>query len=96
MKQYTITEYNDWEGETFGYILMLTDSEYDIIAKAFEDSESFEIKPSEYTYEQVDMINKHSSNSYMSRLQFVRLSDDVNLSEIDEETFYKRNNLDLI
>lgn len=36
MKQYTITEHNDNEGETFGYILMLTNNQYKSISNRID------------------------------------------------------------
>lgn len=69
-KQYTITEENDWEGETFGYIMDLTDDEVALITKGLTESEFHSIEQSSHTPEDVALVNKHSDNSYMPRLGF--------------------------
>jgi len=69
-KQYTITEYNDWEGETFGYIMDLTDDEVALITKGLAESEFHSIEPSSHTPEDVALVKKHDTNGYMDRLGF--------------------------
>lgn len=69
-KQYTITEENDWEGETFGYIMDLTDDEVALITNGLAESEFHSIEPSNYTPEQAALVNKHDTNGYMPRLGF--------------------------
>lgn len=76
MKQYTITEENDWEGETFGYIIDLSEQEYEYIIKNITNCLSLSLEETNYTPEQVETINKHSSNSYMPRLDFYEFKKD--------------------
>lgn len=90
--QVTITEHNDWEGETFGYILDLEPILIDKILKGLqEEIEEGVIEVSvdtNYTQEQVDTINKHSSNTYMDRLNFYSLA----VNDVEDwyyDVFYK-------
>lgn len=98
-KQYTITEYNDWEGESFGYIMLLTTEEAEKIEKKakeiFEDEEVITIEETDYTEKDVEKINRVSSNSYMNRLGFYEFKSDKVLDEWNEhgDLFYKGNGL---
>lgn len=91
-KQYTITEYNDWEGETFGYIMDLTDDEVALITKGLAESEFHSIEPSSHTPEDVALVKKHDTNGYMDRLGFYEfkepLEDMIN-SETDRIKGYE-------
>lgn len=97
MRQYEITEENDNEGETFGYILELTNEQYEVIKTRFEDDEYVEyctIEPSEYTQEQTDLINKKSRNRYMDRLGWYELEKDLDLEACEYWEFpYKGNGM---
>ena len=97
MRQYEITEENDWEGETFGYILNLTDEQYQIIKSRFEEDDDFEccsIEPSNYTLEDVKLVNKKSKNGYMDRLCFYKLKEDLDLVNCEYGDFpYKGNGM---
>ena len=66
-KQYKVKENNDHEGETFNYVLDLTEEEAKIIAEKCEKlgDESLSISENNYTQEQIDEINNLSNNSYM-------------------------------
>lgn len=98
MKQYEITEENDWEGETFGYIVMLTEKQAKQIEQRFEEindgEEILSIEESNYDQKTVDLINKKSKNSYMNRLGFYTLNPTVDLTNFDYNDFpYKGNGL---
>lgn len=95
--QITITEDNDWEGETFSYILNVDEDtrkkiiEYFNKNKTEEDEEnpwSIELDTT-YTQEKVKEINKHSKNSYMDRINFYMLKEDIDFN--GEDIFYKGN-----
>ena len=76
-KQYTITEENDYEGETFWYIVYLTDEEFNEYLSLFSTEENewvYTIEESNYTVWEITMINKHSDNTYMERLSIRKVS----------------------
>lgn len=83
--QYTITEHNDHEWETWWYIIYPTDDQLNqIIDVIDEDGEwSFSMKVTNYTDDQVKLINKHF-NWYMDRLSFGELPEKINI-----DTLYK-------
>ena len=97
MKQYEIEERNDWEGETFSYIVELTEEQFNKIQKLFEGDEFEEvcsISECDYTKEQVDLINDKSSNSYMDRIAFYKLDPETDLENSEYNDFpYKGNGL---
>lgn len=69
-KTYVIEEKNEWEGENFGYIMDLTEEEYNIISNAFKNSNSFSIQECSLTYEEVKKINRAVKNGYKDRYNF--------------------------
>ena len=72
MKQVTITERNQWEGETFSYILNLDDKTILECKNGLKDNSNVKIEEdTNYTKEQVKELNNKSNNSYMDRYQFV-------------------------
>lgn len=93
MKQYTITEENEWEGETFGYILDLDTEILAKIEKGFEainmdyGVEILRIEESNYTEQDVQKINNASSNTYMDRLNFYRLQENLDLNNFEYDQF---------
>lgn len=97
MNQYTITEVNDWEGETFGYIVNITEDTFqrvsDILQEISDSGEAeVSIASSSYTPEQVELVNNHSSNTYMERLGFYEITN--SLTSTDYSNFpYKGNGL---
>lgn len=101
MKQYEITEDNDWEGETFGYILTLTDEQFEKIKTGFEiinEDEGYDkvtIEPCDYSQEQIDLINKKSRNRYMDRVNYYELNEnEFNLDSFEYSDFpYKGNGM---
>lgn len=72
MKQVTITERNEWEGETFSYILNLDDETILEFKKGLQDHSNVKIEENtNYTKELVENLNNGSNNNYMDRFQFV-------------------------
>ena len=72
MKQVTITERNEWERETFSYILNLDDKTILEFKNGLKDNSNVKIEEdTNYTKEQVKELNNKSNNSYMYRYQFV-------------------------
>ena len=72
MKQVTITERNQWEGETFSYILNLDDETILEFKNGLKDQSNVKIEEdTTYTKELVKELNNKSSNGYMCRYQFV-------------------------
>lgn len=69
--QITVTEENNWEGETFSYVMEVTEQMADAIEDFVkpDDSMKFERNTS-YTKESIAEINKHSNNSYLQRIGF--------------------------
>lgn len=66
-KQFTVKERNDWEGETFNYVIDITEDEAKEVAdkcKQFGDG-SLSIKQTDYTNEDIKKMNEDSSNCYM-------------------------------
>lgn len=100
-KQYSIIEENDWEGETFEYVVMLTDEEAQIIEAKFKSDDfytsSFTIQEFEepYTSKDVKLINKHSENTYMPRIGFYVFVNEDSLTNWNEKSslFYKGTGL---
>jgi len=66
-KQFTVTERNDWEGETFNYVLNLTEKEAKEVAEKCEQfgDGSLSISETNYTDIDIEKMNKASSNCYM-------------------------------
>lgn len=83
--QYTITEHNHHEWETRWYIVYPTDDQLNQIIDIIDEDEewSFSIEETNYTKDQVELINKHF-NWYMDRLSFGELPE-----KIDIDTLYK-------
>ena len=77
MNQYTITEENDWEGETFSYVMDLTDEEFNYINDRIGSIDALSIEPTTHTKESVKIINDHSDNSYKDRINFYKFKDDL-------------------
>lgn len=72
MKQITITERNDWEGETFSYILNLNDEEILDFKNGLKNNSNVKIEEdTNFTKDQIKELNNKSSNNYMWRYQFV-------------------------
>lgn len=78
---YEITEINEHEGETFGYIVELSKEELSAIQEYFTTHneewgyEVKSIKEFELTHEQVELINRYNSGTYSKRLKYMKLSE---------------------
>lgn len=73
-KQITVTEENDWEGETFSYILEVDEKMLSKIKEGLKDVDCIEIEENtSHTKEDVKKYNKISSNSYADRFQFCKI-----------------------
>lgn len=71
MKQVTITERNQWERETFSYILELDEQTLLEFKNGLKNQSNVKIdENTTYTKEQVKDLNNKSGNTYMSRFQF--------------------------
>lgn len=98
-KLYEITEYNDNESETFGYIILLSNEEFEkinhFIDKKYEVyDEDFSIKECTLSsFAEYLLINRYSSNSYMDRLTTCELSERLNIDDLNEGFLYKMNGL---
>lgn len=72
MKQVTITEINNWERETFSYILYLDDETILEFENGLKNNSNVRIeKNTTFTKDKVEELNKKSLNNYMCRYQFV-------------------------
>ena len=72
MKQVTITEINNWERETFSYILYLDDETILEFENGLKNNSNVRIeKNTTFTKDKVEELNKKSHNNYMCRYQFV-------------------------
>jgi hypothetical protein len=94
--QYTITENNEWEGETFNYVIDLTEDDVDKIQQKIEHFEidSLTIRKTDFTVEQIRTILDMSRNSYMDFIGKYELLDGILDNWTNEEdVFYKANGL---
>lgn len=76
-KQYVITEKNQWEGETFKYVLYLSDDEVKLIEQKMEEygRGALSIEPSDFDDGQIRDLNKLSDNCYMDFIAAYKLED---------------------
>jgi hypothetical protein len=98
--QITVTENNDWEGETFSYILnvdaeMLAQIEFGL--SAYNESVIWIDKFTSFTQESIKPLNRISNNTYMNRFGFYEVKE---LPKEDfrwyEDVFYKGVGLEKI
>ena len=91
-KQFTVKEVNDSEGETFNYILLITDELAKIISEKAEElgEDSLTISETNYTDEDIIKMNKASNNTYMDFIAPYRLNE-TSLDNWEEfgDCFYK-------
>jgi len=98
-KQYTITEDNEYEYETYGYILYLTSEQAksveDKIAEKCPKDKEISIEQTFYTKKEVDLINKHNLNYLLPRLDFYEFETETTLEDWKdyEDLFYKGSGL---
>jgi hypothetical protein len=101
-----INEENDWEGETFGYILDVSEQELkhieDILKNDDGNLAGYILEIKDLPINEIDKINKYSDNTYMDRLNtisrpentdniFLKLSN-KNFSDV----FYKGVNFNIL
>ena len=67
-KQYTITERNSWERETFGYVMDLTADQASQISDKIKAVSSLKIEQTDYTDDEIAEVNDNSQNNYKDRL----------------------------
>lgn len=105
MRQYTITENNDWEGEIWGYIINLTEDQYELLNSKMSEDENMplSIEPTDHTEEFVEKVNKHSYNIYMDSLSFMKFKSNFDFNILKNlkgeefwNCFYKANCLENI
>ena len=91
-KQITVKERNDWEGETFNYVIYVTPKEESQIREKCEKygKGSLTVQETNYTNEEIKKINATSSNEYMAFIAPYKLNDKsvVNWEEFGD-CFYK-------
>jgi len=95
--QITVTEENDWEGETFSYVMEVTEQMADAIEEFVKPDESMKFeRNTTYTKESIAEINKHSNNSYLQRIGFYELENEevekkllTRTCDKDDNFFYK-------
>lgn len=96
-KQYTVKERNEWEGETFNYVLLLTEDELKIVTEKCEKfgDGSLSVKETNHSDEDIKKMNDASDNSYMSFISAYKLKPGA-LENWDEfgDCFYKGNGLE--
>lgn len=93
-QQYIITERNDWEKETFSYVMNLSPIQYKKFCNTLlllDKNKCLSIKESSYTQEDIDKINEKSNNTYMRRIGFYTLDKDFAFHKWKEfgQFFYK-------
>jgi hypothetical protein len=96
--QIKITEHNDWEGETFNYIIDVTPNTLSLLELGLKNRENVTItKNTEYTPEAVEILNKESDNSYMAAYGFYKIKTlPTNDFDYYEDVIYKGKGLELI
>lgn len=97
MIQVRVIEQNDNEGETFSYVLNVTQERAEQLRVVFEDlqDDGWEIEiNTSYTPELIETLNKHVDNNYMDYIGFYKIPDDQVF--ISEDTFYKGSGLEKI
>lgn len=94
MRQYTITEENDWEGEQFFYVMNMTAEEALAVKVYLKQDDSFSVEESWLTKTDIRTRNRESGNSYMEEYSFRKLPENwrdlVNDTEVElGNLFYK-------
>ncbi len=91
-KQITVKERNEWEGETFNYVLLVTPEEEQQIRIKCEElgDGSLSVKESNLSDEDIRRMDDASNNSYMDFIAPYRLNEGA-LDEWKEfgDCFYK-------
>lgn len=86
--QITVTDNNSNEGEIFSFIFNVKEEYYNKLKEIIEeaDHEELSIEKTSFTEEEVDLLNKHSGNTYMLRFTFFDKAPDI--SELTKENVY--------
>ena len=95
--QITVTDNNEWEGESFSFVLELPEKEAYLIKRKESQSMKVELNTS-FNKESIELINSRSDNGYMSRIQFAQIKDLslLNLkNDLYDKIFYKGCGLNL-
>lgn len=98
MIQVTITEKNDWEGETFSYIMEVNAETLSLIKKGLANCSAIKVQENTiFTPDEVDKLNAASRNTYMPRFAFYEL-EPLPEKEFNwyDDVFYKGKGLKLI
>jgi len=76
-KQITVKERNNWEGETFNYVIYVTPEEESQIREKCEmyGDGSLTVQESNYTDEDIKKIDASSSNGYMALIAPYKLNE---------------------
>lgn len=98
MKQYTVKERNQWENETFNYVLMLSEEQVEQIKSKldeFQENEDYEelyidIFETDITDRDISLINMLSDNNYMALVGAYKLEENAIENWIEpQDLFYK-------
>ncbi|MDX1365476.1 MAG: hypothetical protein R3243_14795 [Arenibacter latericius] len=94
-KQFTVKERNQWEGETFNYVVDLTEDEAKEVAEKCKQfgNGTLSIKQTDYSDEEIKKMNDASLNCYMDFIARYELKDLKTWSEFGD-CFYKGVGLD--
>lgn len=92
-KQFTVKEKNEWENETFNYVLLITPKEAILIQEKINElefEEEISISETNYTNEDIKKINNTSNNCYMDFIAPYKLQENAIIDWEDRgDLFYK-------
>lgn len=95
-KQVTVKENNSWEGETFNYVIYVTDEELEVLKEKCEEigDGSLTVSETNYTNEEIKKMDAASNNGYMDFIAPYKLRENA-LNDWEEfgDCFYKGNGL---
>lgn len=79
MQQITVKEINDWEGETFNYVLYVTEDQKELIKLKCEmyGDDTLSVQETNYTGEEFKSLDEASGNTYMDYIAFYRLNENA-------------------
>lgn len=94
MIQIRIIEDNDNEGERFSYVIHVSEEKAQEIKEFIDtlDEDYWDIEiNTNYTQDQIDLLNYHVDNGYMDYIGFYKIPDGA---ELTEDLFYKASGLE--
>lgn len=97
--QYTVTEDNNWEGETYRYIIEVTQAQSNIIQQKCEllGEGCLTIKQTSYNANDVNRLNEVHRNGYMDYIGFYKINYGmINKWKEYGDLFYKGKGLTLL